>query len=106
MWMVGAASALLACNRPGVLHADLEACRAWTSGRAAAARIRCPALVVIGARDAMTPPRAGEALAGCLAAGRAVTIADCGHMPMAEAPDALLDALIAFWASAGRAGED
>ena len=104
MWMVGAASALLACNRPGVLHADLAACDAWTSGKAAAARVHCPSLVVIGARDVMTPPRASEALVRCLAAGRAVSIADCGHMPMTEAPDALLNALIAFWAPAGRLG--
>jgi pimeloyl-ACP methyl ester carboxylesterase len=105
MWMTGAAMALLARNPPGVLHADLAACNAWTSGPEAAARVKCPALVVIGARDAMTPPRAGEALARNLVAGRTVRIAECGHMPLAEAPDAVLNALIAFWASDAITGD-
>ena len=100
LWMRGGALALLARSRPGVLYADLAACNGWTTGDAAAGRIGCPALVVIGARDAMTPPRAGHALARRLAHGRAVSIADCGHMPMAEAPDATLNALIDFFAPA------
>jgi pimeloyl-ACP methyl ester carboxylesterase len=99
LWMTGFATALLSRNRPGVLHADLAACKAWTSGKEAASRVRCPALVLMGARDAMTPPSAGHALARCLAAGRSVSIADCGHMLMAEAPDATLDALIGFFLS-------
>jgi pimeloyl-ACP methyl ester carboxylesterase len=102
LWMAGAAAALLARAPAGVLSADLAACNAWSSGREAAQRVRCPTLVVIGARDAMTPPQVGEELARCLAAGRTARIADCGHMPMAEAPDATLDALIAFFCGQGR----
>jgi len=100
LWMTGGTLALLARSRPGVLHADLAACNGWTTGDVAAGRIGCPALVVIGARDAMTPPRAGHALARRLAHCRTVSIADCGHMPMAEAPDATLNALIDFFAPA------
>jgi len=48
-------------------------------------------LVAIAANDIMTPPQAGRS--GRLIAGsRTVTIADCGHMLVAEAPDAVLDA--------------
>ena len=97
LWLRGGALALLARNRPGVLYADLAACNGWTTGEAAAGRVACPALVVIGARDAMTPPRAGHALARRLAHCRTVSIADCGHMPMAEVPEATLDALIDFF---------
>ena len=100
LWMMGGAQALLARSRPGVLYADLAACNGWTTGDAAAGRIRCPALVVIGARDAMTPPRAGQALARRLTRCRTVSIAECGHMPMAEAPEATLDALIEFFGPA------
>ena len=32
-----------------------------------------------------------------IAGSRTVTIPDCGHMMMAEAPDAVLDALIGFF---------
>jgi len=100
LWMTGGTLALFNRNAPGVLHADLAACAAWVSGPDAASRVRCPALVVIAAGDVMTPPRNGEALARLIAGSRIVTLADCGHMLVAEKPDATLDALIEFFASA------
>jgi pimeloyl-ACP methyl ester carboxylesterase len=100
LWMSGGSIALLDRNRPGVLHAAFDACNRWTSGAAAAENVRCPALVVIGASDSMTPPRIGRQLAQKIAGSRIVTIPDSGHMMMAEAPDAVLDALIEFFAGA------
>jgi pimeloyl-ACP methyl ester carboxylesterase len=101
LWMSGGAMALLARNRPGVLHAAFDACNRWTSGPDAASRVRCPALVVLGASDSMTPTRIGRQLAEKIAGSRTVTIPNSGHMLMAEAPDAVLDALIEFFAPAG-----
>ena len=92
-WAV-VARELLARSRPGVLHAGLKACDDWRTGAAAAGRIACPTLVVIGTQDVMTPPKQGRALAGMIADCRKVVIRDCGHMMMQEAPDAVLDALI------------
>jgi len=89
--------ALLGRNRPGTLHAAFEACNRWKSGPEAAARVRCPALVLIGASDSMTPPRIGRALAEKIPGSRMVTIPNSGHMMMSEAPDAVLDALIDFF---------
>ena len=83
-----------------MLHADLAACAAWTSGPDAASKVRCPALVMIAANDIMTPPKAGQELARLIAGSRTVTIPGCGHMILAEAPDAVLDALIGFAAPA------
>ena len=100
MWMTGGTLALFARNQPGVLHTDLAACGAWASGPDAARKVRCPALVIIAANDIMTPPRSGQELAKLIAGGRAAIIEDCGHMLLAEAPDALLDALIDFFAPA------
>ena len=97
MWMTGGTLALFARNRPGVLHADLEACSAWRSGPEAARKVRCPALVVIAANDLMTPAKAGRELANLIPAARSVVIADCGHMLLAEAPDAVLDVLRNFF---------
>ena len=94
IWMLGGARELLARSRPGVLHAGLKACDDWRTGAAAAGRIACPTLVVIGTQDVMTPPKQGRALAGMIADCREVVIRDCGHMMMQEAPDAALDALI------------
>jgi pimeloyl-ACP methyl ester carboxylesterase len=100
LWMSGGTMALLGRNRPGTLYAAFDACNRWTSGPEAAERVRCPALVVIGANDSMTPPRIGRQLAERIAGSRFVTIPDCGHMMMAEAPDAVLDALRDFVALA------
>ena len=96
MWMYGDTLARLARLAPGVLHADLAACNAYADGMAAAAKVKCPALFVVGARDVMTPPRAAQALAGAIAGSKTVTIGTSGHSLMAEAPDATLDALIDF----------
>jgi pimeloyl-ACP methyl ester carboxylesterase len=93
LWMTGGSLALFARNAPGVLHTDLAACAAWSSGAAAAARVRCPALVVVAANDIMTPPRNGAELARLIPGGAVVTIPECGHMLVAERPDATLDAL-------------
>jgi pimeloyl-ACP methyl ester carboxylesterase len=98
MWMTGGTLALLARSRSGVLKADLEVCNAWRSGPDAARQVRCPALVVIAANDVMTPAKTGRELAGLIPAARSVVIADCGHMLLAEAPDAVLDSLIEFFA--------
>jgi pimeloyl-ACP methyl ester carboxylesterase len=101
LWMTGGSLALFARNAPGVLHAGLAACAAWTSGPEAAGRVRCPALVILAANDIMTPPRNGAELARLIAGSRTVTLPDCGHMLVAEQPDATLDALVAFFAPAG-----
>lgn len=102
MWMSGGTMALLGRNRPGTLYAAFNACNLWKTGPEAAARVTCPALVLIGASDSMTPPKIGRALADKIAGSQIVTIAGSGHMMMYEAPDAVLDALIDFFGSAAR----
>jgi len=96
MWMIGHAMRLMERTRPGVLHTDLAACHAYAGGLDAAADVRCPALLIVGARDLMAPPKGAQALIGALADARVVTLPDCGHALMAEQPDAVLDALAAF----------
>jgi len=96
MWMHGESLARLARLAPGVLHADLAASNAYAGGMEAAARVKCPALFILGARDTMTPPKVARQLIGAVANAKAITIKPSGHCLMAEAPDATLDALIAF----------
>jgi pimeloyl-ACP methyl ester carboxylesterase len=102
LWMSGGVMALLARNRPGSLHAAFDACNRWKTGPDAAARVRCPALVVIGGSDSMTPPKIGRQLAEKISSSRTVVIPDSGHMMMYEAPDAMLDALVEFFRSDAR----
>ena len=96
MWMYGDTLARLARLGPGVLHTDLSACNSYAGGMDAAAKVKCPALFVLGERDMMTPPRAAQNLAKAIAGSKTVTVPLSGHSLMAEAPDATLDALISF----------
>jgi pimeloyl-ACP methyl ester carboxylesterase len=96
LWMTGNAMRLLERNRPGTLAVDLGACRAYANGQAAAAAVRCPALVITGLRDIMAPPRNARAVQAVLPDVRAVELPEAGHALTAEEPDAVLDALRAF----------
>ena len=76
-------------------HNDLNACNEYRHGLDTAAKITCPVHLVTGREDVMAPPRATRALIATLSVVRVVELADCGHMLMAEQPDAVRDALIA-----------
>ena len=98
MWMYGDTLARLARLAPGVLYGGLKACNDYAAGLESAAKIKCPALFIIGARDIMAPPRGAEDLIKKIEKSKSIRIATSGHSLMAEAPDATLDALIAFLA--------
>lgn len=97
MWMYGESLARLGRLAPGVLHGDLLACHTYTGGGAAAAKLQCPVLFVLGRRDQMTPAKAGAAFARTVPNARLVQLEASGHSLMTEAPDATLDALIDFF---------
>jgi pimeloyl-ACP methyl ester carboxylesterase len=80
----------------GVLHNDFAACNAYRNGEAAAREVRCPALFLLGANDAMTAARSGKALAATLRDAHVVELPRVGHTVMGEAPDHVLDTLKAF----------
>jgi pimeloyl-ACP methyl ester carboxylesterase len=92
-WMVGGGVRLLERARPGVLAGDLAACDAFDGAPEAARRVRCPALVVVGGADRMTPAAGGRALADAIPGARLHTVAEAGHMAMIESPDETLAAL-------------
>lgn len=96
VWMAGNALRLLERCGPGVLATDLDACRQYTGGLAAAAAVRCPALVILGGRDLMAPARSASALLETLPRREVVRLEHSGHSLMAEEPDAVLDALRQF----------
>jgi pimeloyl-ACP methyl ester carboxylesterase len=96
MWMYGDSLARLERLAPGVLHAGLKACNDYAAGLESAAKVKCPALFILGRRDVMAPLRSTKALQEKIAGAKTVEIAASGHALMAEAPDATLDALIEF----------
>jgi len=98
MSMYGESLARLERLAPGVLYNDLKACHEYAGGEAAASRLACPVLFVLGRRDQMTPARAGAAFAKSVPNARLLQLEASGHSLMTEAPDAVLDALIEFLA--------
>ena len=97
VWMIGNALRLMERSRRGTLYADLVACHRYAGGLAAAGKVRCRALLILGQRDLMAPAKNAVALTAALAGCRVVTIPNCGHSLMTEAPDAVLDALRVFF---------
>jgi pimeloyl-ACP methyl ester carboxylesterase len=96
MWMTGANRALMRRQNRGVLYTDLAACNDYLQGLDSASRVACPALLVVGSRDQMTPPAAAQTLRDALPDARSVTLEGAGHALMAEQPDNVLDVLRAF----------
>ena len=70
---------------------DFSVCDRYANGLQAAAGVRCPVTMVLGALDQMTPPRSAGALAAALKA-RVVTL-PAGHSIPSEDPEGLLAAL-------------
>jgi len=96
LWMMGQAKRLLERTPPGVLHIDLRACNRYEDAPAAATRVRCPVLFVLGERDVMAPPRQAAALQAALPQARTIVLPGTGHAMTTEQPDAVLDALRDF----------
>ena len=70
---------------------DFEVCNRYANGLGAAARVACPATLILGSRDEMTRPRQAAELAAALRA-QTVTL-DAGHALMTEVPELLLRAV-------------
>jgi pimeloyl-ACP methyl ester carboxylesterase len=95
-WLHGGNLALMRrvqAAAPGInlFHHDFDLCNRYAGGLNAAAKVLCPATLVLGVHDQMTPPRAARALAAALRA--TVAMVPSGHHPLAETPDLTLAAL-------------
>jgi pimeloyl-ACP methyl ester carboxylesterase len=93
LWMLGGGIRLLERGPAGGLAASLAACDAYAGARDAAARVRCPTLIVAGSADRMTPVAGAHELAKAIEGARVAVIPDAGHLMMIEKPDQTLDAL-------------
>jgi pimeloyl-ACP methyl ester carboxylesterase len=100
LWMMGGAYRLLENAPAGVLGSDLAACALYQNALAAAERVACPTLLLLGADDRMTPARQGRKLAAAIPGAACRVLPGIGHMLMAEAPDETIDALAALLGAA------
>jgi pimeloyl-ACP methyl ester carboxylesterase len=81
--------------RPSVLHGDLTACDAFDAfGRLS--EIGCPALILCGAEDRITPPSCSEYLHDNIMGSSLQILPNAGHMVMLEQPDQTGEALGRF----------
>jgi pimeloyl-ACP methyl ester carboxylesterase len=63
------------------------------------ATIACPALVVVGEQDGLTPPAESEKMAAAIKAAKLVKIPGAGHLPCIESPEPFTKALAEFFGS-------
>jgi pimeloyl-ACP methyl ester carboxylesterase len=93
LWLRRESLAVLAGNKPDVIHGDLAACNAYKDAPARAAAVKCPTVLVLGDGDLMTPAAKAKPLAAAIAGAKTVVIPNCGHFMMVERPDETLEAL-------------
>lgn len=99
IWMAGASLALMRRSTGETMQTDFSACNAYRNGLDAAARVRCPALLVVADRDLMTPARAVADLERALPDVRRVTLDACGHSMLTEQAERVRATLAAFAAA-------
>lgn len=92
--MIGGARALVENSRPGVLATDFRACMAYDNAVDAAAEVTCPATVIIGQSDKMTPAKGGRAIGVALPFATVIELSDTGHSMMTEHPTAVRQAIV------------
>ena len=93
-WMLGGGMRLMEKAGPGVIYTDLNACNEYVEGMEHAAQVNCPALLILGERDLLTPVRSAMKVAQALPNAEQVVLAGSGHALLAEQPDPVLDQLI------------
>jgi pimeloyl-ACP methyl ester carboxylesterase len=93
LWLRRESLSVLAGNKPDVIYADLAACNAYKDALARAPEIKCPAVLVLGDGDLMTPAAKAKPLAAAIVGAKTVVVPNAGHFMMVERPDETLEAL-------------
>lgn len=95
LWLIGGGTRLVERAAPGVLYRCLKLCDDYPAeaGFAAAAKVTCPVLTVLGEQDQMTRVKPARDFATRFADSTVVVLPGCGHLMMSEQPDQTLDAL-------------
>lgn len=69
------------------------------------AGVAAPVLIIVGTVDGMTGVKAGHIIAGMLPNARVVEVADCGHYPWIDAPEAFRETVSTFLGEARPAAQ-
>ena len=91
-----AATRALAVTRPEALEAGIRALRDRPDRTADARAVACPALVICGALDQVSPPGEMKELAASIPGATFVEIPGAGHLSHLEAPETFHRAVLDF----------
>ncbi|MEN9560325.1 MAG: hypothetical protein RLZZ502_1536 [Pseudomonadota bacterium] len=98
--MSAGAVRLMDLQVPHRLHADLQACKHFTDGLRLAENYHGKTMLILGAEDRMTLPKAAESLYQTLTRVEKHVLPGVGHNLMAEAPVSVRKLLYAFFTQA------
>ena len=90
---------IIARQKPETVEADLAAMRDRPDSNAFLPQIAARTIVVVGERDALTPPADSEAMAAAIPNAKLVTVPGAGHLTPMERPKAVAEALGDFFAA-------
>jgi 3-oxoadipate enol-lactonase len=94
------ARAMMEANSVAAIDAAIHALMTRPDSTPDLGRIACPALVIVGQEDTLTPMSDSERLASSIAGAELVVLPRVGHLSNLEAPDLFSGALAAFLARA------
>lgn len=93
MWLPNINLRVMERQQPGVLYNDMAACNAYQLGQDAIQALQCPTTLIAGSADRMTSVKVARALAASIPRAHLVELVGVGHALMAEAPEAVAQAI-------------
>ena len=97
--IVSAVRAMIESTSADAIAGALEAMMARPDSTPALPHISCPALILVGAHDEITPEAAARAMEVRIERSRVVVLPEAGHLSNLESPDVFSRALSDFLAS-------
>ena len=94
-WAFGASRARQEKCPTEVFHRDFEVCNQW-NGENYTSNIQCPAIVISGSNDRMTPAVFGKSLAESIKGAEYFEVPGAGHTLMGEKPKEILSLMRKF----------
>jgi pimeloyl-ACP methyl ester carboxylesterase len=81
-------------NGPEAFVRQQIALKGRSDYRATLGEVRCPALVLVGEGDRLTPPKLSQEIAAGIPGARLVSVPGCGHLSTMEKPEPVNAALV------------
>jgi len=94
--VVAEAHRLIAANQVGAMGSAIQALMTRPDSTPDLARIRCPALVIVGQEDSVTPSSDAETMHRAIAGSQLAVLPRAGHLSNLEAPDEFSTTLAGF----------